>query len=218
MKFNSLKLIALTVSSGLLISSIPTKAESLKTNYEVFNTNSSNDTLIAETPIYKVIQKAIIRKNGYLKLKLVNPVESVSGSVIVNSPNSSVEYFIEDAAIRKKSITWKGGPEKVFSNKSVLRVDTSKLKGLKFTGNPIATAGITKQSKILAFTSKSSGALVTSYGGVAAGSAAVGANAAAVVAPAAIAGVGAAAILGGVVAAGIAIGAGASGSGSSSSN
>ena len=77
MKFNSLKLIALAVSSGLFISSIPTKAESLKTNYEVLDTNSLKNTLIAETPIYRVIKKAIVRKNGYLKLKLVNPVESV---------------------------------------------------------------------------------------------------------------------------------------------
>tara|TARA_B100000242_G_scaffold241127_1_gene181237 strand:- start:4458 stop:5114 length:657 start_codon:yes stop_codon:yes gene_type:complete len=218
MKFNPLKLIALTVSSGLFISSIPTKAESLKTNYEVLQTNSLNNTLLAETPLYRVIKKAIVRKNGYLKLKLVNPVESVSGSVVVNSPTGSIEYFIKDAAIKKKSITWSGGAEKVFSNKSALRIDTSKLKGLKFTGNTVSPAVITNK-KILAFTTESSGALVSSYGGVAAGTATVGAaGAAAVVAPAAVAGISAAAIVGGVVAAGVAIGASSSGSGSSSSN
>ena len=213
MKFNYLKLIALNVSSGLFISSIPTKAESLKTNYEVLNTNSLNNILIAETPIYRVIKKAIVRKNGYLKLKFVNPVESISGSVIVNSPSGSYEFFVKDAAISKKSITWKGGAENLFKNKNVLRVDTSKLTGIKFTGN---IPGATINNKVLAFTSDS-GALASSYGGVA-GSAAVGGSAAAVVAPVVITGVSAAAILGGLVVAGIAVGAGSSGSGSSSSN
>lgn len=214
MKFNSLKLIALTLSSGLFISSIPTKAESLKTNYQVLNKNSLDNTLIAETPIYRVIKKAIIRKNGYLKLKLVNPVESISGSVIVNSPSGSYEYFVKDAAISKKSITWKGGAENLFKNKNALRVDTSKLNGIKFTGN---IPGATINTKVLAFTSDS-GALASSYGGVAAGSAAVGGSAAAVVAPVVVAGVGAAAILGGLVVAGVAAGGGLGGSGSSSSN
>ena len=215
MKFNSLKLIALAVSSGLFISSIPTKAESLKTNYEVLNTNSLKNTLIAETPIYRVIKKAIVRKNGYLKLKLVNPVESVRGSVIINSPSGSYEYLVKNAKISNKSITWRGGAENIFSNKSVLRVDTSKLTGIKFAGNTIP--GATINTKVLAFTSDS-GALASSYGGVAAGSAAVGGSAAAVVAPVAIAGISAVAILGGLVVAGIAAGAGSSGSGSTSSN
>lgn len=215
MKFNSLKLIALTLSSGLFISSIPTKAESFETNYKFLNKNSSNNTLIAETPIYRVIKKAIVRKNGYLKLKLVNPIESVSGSVIVNSPSGAYEYLVKDAAISKKSITWRGGAEKVFSNKTALRIDTSKLTGIKFTGNTIPAASI--NTKVLGFTSDS-GALASSYGGVA-GSAAVGGSAAAVVAPAVVAGVSAAAILGGVVAAGVAIGASSSsGSGNNTSN
>ena len=64
MKLNFLKIIALTVSSGLLISSIPTKAESLKTNHEVLNKNSLNNTLVAGTLIYPAIKKAIVRQGG----------------------------------------------------------------------------------------------------------------------------------------------------------
>ena len=93
-------------------------------------------------------------------MKLVNPVESVSGSVVVNSPTGSIEYFIKDAAIKKiNNMEWRC--RKVFSNKSALRIDTSKLKGLKFTGNPASPAVITNK-KILAFTTESSGALVSS--------------------------------------------------------
>ena len=106
MKLNFLKIIALTVSSGLLISSIPTKAESLKTNHEVLNKNSLNNTLVAtsfDTSVYPVIEQAIVRNSAaYLKLKLATPGKAVSGAVIINSPSASNEYFIKDAKISKK--------------------------------------------------------------------------------------------------------------------
>ena len=223
MKTNYLKLIALTLSSGLFISSLPTKAEPLKINSESFISNSSNKILIAqaEDPIYKVIEKAIVRKNGYLKLKLVNPVEDVSGSVITNSPNGSKEYLIKNAKIRKKSLTWRGGSEDIFLKKSKLRIDTSKLKGLKFGQSLKVISPTTPFTKdILAFVDRSP-LLVPTYGGVAAGTAAVGGTvaAASVVAPVVVAGASAAAIVGGLVLTGVAVGASSSGgSGSSSSN
>ncbi len=222
MKPDFSNILALTLSSGLFIGSLPTKAEPFKINSESFISNSSNKTLIAqaEDPIYKVIEKAIVRKNGYLKLKLVNPVENVSGSVIINSPDGSKEYLVKNAKIRKKSLTWRGGSEDIFLQKSKLRIDTSKLKGLKFGQSLKAISPTTPISKdILAFVDRSP-LLVPSYGGVAAGSAAVGGTAAAasVVAPAVVAGASAAAIIGGVVLTGIVVGASSSGSGSSSSN
>ena len=47
MKLNPLKIISLTLSSGLFLSSIPVKAESIKNSYGDLNTNSLNNTLIA---------------------------------------------------------------------------------------------------------------------------------------------------------------------------
>ena len=124
MKLNFLKLITLALTSGFFINSIPTKAESFKPAYEFLNSDPSNNILIAQSdsPIYRVIKKAIVKKNGYLKLKLVKPVENVSGSVVVNSPNGvTKEYLIENARISKKAITWQGGSENVFLNKTSLR-------------------------------------------------------------------------------------------------
>lgn len=223
MKPNFLKIIALTLSSGLFIGSLPIKAEPFKINSESFISNSSTKILLAqvEDPIYKVIKKAIVRKNGYLKLKLANPVENVSGSVIINSPNGSKEYLVKNAKIRTKSLTWRGGSEDIFLKKSKLRIDTSKLKGLKFGQSLKAVSPATPITKdILAFVDRSP-LLVPNYGGVAAGTVAVGGTAAAasVVAPAVVAGASAAAIVGGVVITGIAVGASSSiGSGSTSSN
>ena len=222
--FKPIKFIALTLSSGFLISSIPTKAENLKTNYEIYNSNTPNNILIAQTSILPIIKKAIVRKNGFLKLKLAKPMNNIQGYVVVNSPTGSTKYLIKNAVISKnnKSITWKGGPKQIFANKNVLAIDTSNLKSLLLDGASAAAKTQTLGFAQSSLTAPSAGAAAGT--GSAAGAAAVGAGvgvaaaAVPVVAPVVVAGVGAAAVLGGIVATGLVVGAASSGSGGNSSN
>ena len=79
----------------------------------------------------KVIKKVIVRKNGGLTILFTEPVELLSGSVVINSPNMTLQYLVKNAKIGKKSISWGGGGQK-FPQDKLLRVDTSNLSGQKY--------------------------------------------------------------------------------------
>ena len=63
----ALKIISLTLSSGLFLSSIPVKAESIKSSYGDLNTKSLNNTLIATEKAVRnglFVKRANVKKNG----------------------------------------------------------------------------------------------------------------------------------------------------------
>ena len=230
MTSNCLKLFAITVSSSLLVSSLPVNSQSSKSS--IIHNHPQQDSfttnLVAQSygEVLKVIKKVIVRKNGGLTILFTEPVELLSGSVVINSPNMTLQYLVKNAKIGKKSISWGGGGQK-FPQDKLLRVDTSNLSGQKYGtslrapqqgtfANPAPYLG----PRVIGFAKPITDSAVTaaSYGGLANPAAAASASASALVAPATVAGASAAAILGGIIVTGIAIGAASNGSGSSSSN
>lgn len=171
MKLNPLKIISLTLSSGLFLSSIPVKAESIKNSYGDLNTNSLNDTLIATefAPVssesitvsptrIKVssdksvrrglfVKRAHVKKSGYVKMVLNNPVNSVDGVVNVMSKNDTLNYLGRDAKIKKNTLIWENSRNSNILEGKNVKINTSNLivnnQKLKFSnGNVISNASI----------------------------------------------------------------------------
>ena len=201
MNTNYLKLFGITLSSSLFLSSLPVNSQSSKSSIihnhpeqDYFTTN-----LVAQSygEALKVIKKVIVRKNGGLTIIFTEPVELLSGSVVINSPNMTLEYLVKNAKIGKKSISWGGGGGK-FPQDKLLRVDTSNLSGYKegwslraprqsTYANPAPFQG----SRVLGFAKPVTNSAVTaaSYGGLANPAAAAGlSSASALVSPAIVTG------------------------------
>ena len=228
MTSNYLKLFAITLSSSLFASSLPVNSQYSTSSIIPSHTLQSSSTINLIASGYgdalKIIKKVVVRNNGGLTITFTEPVEGLSGSVVVNSPTGSIEYLVKDASLGKKSITWGQGSKK-FSKKQLLRIDTSNLSGQKYgtflrapqqgtLANPAPYQG----PRVLGFAKPVTDSAVTaaSYGGLLNPLATPSASA--VVAPAVVAGASAIAILGGIIVTGIAIGAASNGSGSASSN
>ena len=106
MTSNCLKLFAITVSSSLLVSSLPVNSQSSKSS--IIHNHPQQDSfttnLVAQSygEVLKVIKKVIVRKNGGLTILFTEPVELLSGSVVINSPNMTLQYLVKNAKIGKK--------------------------------------------------------------------------------------------------------------------
>ena len=151
MKLNPLKIISLTLSSGLFLSSIPVKAESIKSSYGDLNTNSLNNTLIAgtDTPIQRGlrVKRFHVKKNGRLKMLLNEPVNSIEGSIILNSREDAVKYLARDAKIKNKTLIWENSRNSNILENTNVKINTSNLivnnqKLIFSNGNAISNASI----------------------------------------------------------------------------
>ena len=218
MKLNPLKIISLTLSSGLFLSSIPVKAESIKNSYGDLNTNSLNNTLIAtdfavpeskKIPNPPVFRGGVIIKNDTFRAKPGRLAPGRAAPVRVKrvhvKKNGYLKMVLTDSVnsadgvvkvmFKNDALNYLASDAKIKNNKLIWADNTRNSKIIEGTKAKINTTNLIVNNQKLKFSNGNviSNASISS-------------------------GIGGAGIIGGLLITGIVIGASSGGSGGDTSN